>query len=127
MRDLTALLLLATPLGAQTPTIAPAASVLFHSPSVVPAGDPVTVGTGMSQQTGAIIGFLVGAGLGYSLVAMSQSRGCNPINVGGGGGGGGGCEDGTPTMPRVLGAIIGGLAGVVVGSLIAGPDAPAPR
>jgi hypothetical protein len=27
-------------------------------------------------------------------------------------------------MPRVVGAVIGAFAGVVIGSIIAGPDAP---
>lgn len=125
MRYLAAFLFLTTPVCAQTPVIAPAPSVLFHSASVAAARDSIDAGVGKRQRTGSIIGFLVGGGLGWAVVASSQG-GCGTVDYAGGGGGGGACGR-AASMPRVVGAIVGGFAGVIIGSIIAGPDTPAGR
>ena len=117
------LLLVASRLLAQAPTIAPAPSVLFHLASVAPARDSIKTDVGTRQRTGSIIGFLAGAGLGFWIVAGSQG-GCEETTAGGGGGG---CGSSAATMPRVIGTIVGGLAGIMIGSIIAGPDSPSPQ
>lgn len=122
MRYLAAFLLLATPVSARAQSIAPMPSRLFASTMLDPMGASDSVAAVRPTPTGAIIGFLVGGGLGWAFVASSQG-GCGTVDYAGGGGGGGGCGR-AETMPRVLGAIVGGFAGVIIGSIISGPDKP---
>lgn len=122
MRSLAVFLLLATPLGAQSQSIAPAPSRLFATPSVEPTGTADSAGAVRPTPKGAIVGFLVGAGLGWAI--LGSNGGCETGDLAGGGGGECGQRE---TMPRVLGAVIGAFAGVIIGSIIAGPDTPKPE
>ena len=119
MRYLAALLLLATPLGAQAQSIAPMPSRLFAATAVEPTGTADSAGAVRPTPKGAIVGFLVGAGLGWAI--LGSTGGCETVDLAGGGGGGCGQRE---TMPRVVGAVIGAFAGVIIGSIIAGPATP---
>ena len=121
MRYLAAFLLLAAPLGAQAPVIAPAPSVLFATSSPEALQDTIEVDDGMPQGQGAFLGLLGGAGIGFLLgkAVEGGNYGCATLA-----GSGGGCGGSDPAKTRLQMAVAGGLVGLFVGSSLAGPHAP---
>lgn len=121
MRYLAALLLLAAPLGAQTPAIAPARSVLFQAAPATPTQDTILVDDGIPQREGAFLGFVAGAGAGYLLTRIHFSGGdptCNTSPCGT-------PKKDSPAWP-VVASTMGAVVGMFIGSSLAGPHAPRP-
>lgn len=113
-------LCLASPVAAQTRSIAPAPSLLFHSAPVEPTQDPEKVDRGIPQNEGAFFGLLLGAGAGYLIsgIDLSGTPTCSTAP------GCGGQTRDNGIGGRVAGAVIGGVAGLFIGSYLARPRAP---
>lgn len=110
----------ATPLMGQAPTIAPAASVLFHAAEVTPVPGPALVvrdsgaAASTAQNALSVLGGAVGAIGGYALAKSLGGLGGCPDTPGAS------CDDETPLGWRIGGAVVGGAAGYLVGRGLSG-------